>query len=234
VSYMNSYYAGLPAIRLDIGCGLNPKKGFIGIDNFAGIKAQALNPDDIDVTKLNIINHDLSNGIPFENSSVDEIIASHFLEHVGYLDRLLEEANRVLKAGHKFEIIVPYANSAEGMYPGHSIFFTEKWFLNNLLFNELFRIREITFYESDYYAEHKDKISRLFTFDEARLFLFNCCWQMQIVTCCKKGSEKTGNSLVDIEYGTVSHGGMSKAIRHVKRRIPSLREYFKSFFTRHT
>lgn len=79
----------------------------------------------------------------------------------------------------------------EGLYPGHELFFTEKWFLENLHFNKLFSIQKIIFYESEYYTKYKDKLSKFFSFEEARYFLFNCCYQLQIL--CKV-NKKIDNS----------------------------------------
>ncbi|MAF42795.1 MAG: hypothetical protein CMI54_01320 [Parcubacteria group bacterium] len=75
-------------IKLDIGCGKNKKEGFIGIDidpnSNADITASALN-------------------LPFENSSVDEIICSHLVEHFppAELQKFFDEIYRVLKPGAK-------------------------------------------------------------------------------------------------------------------------------------
>lgn len=201
--YLNECYGHLNHLKLDLGSGLYPKAGFIGIDNFVGIKAQTLEPESVDISKLNVIRHNLNEGIPFDSDSVDEIVTSHFLEHCPALDKVFEETHRVLKDKRIFEIIVPYANSAEGMYPGHNLFFTEDWFLKNILFNKFFEIKEITFYESEHYAKHKDKIRKYFSFDEARLFLFNCCWQMQIVSTCNKSKTFVDNRSRDIKYGVV-------------------------------
>jgi len=46
----------------------------------------------------------------FESGSVDEIYASHVLEHLGYLDEIpqaLKEFRRVLKSGGRLQISVP-------------------------------------------------------------------------------------------------------------------------------
>jgi predicted SAM-dependent methyltransferase len=57
-----------PSLKLDLGCGQNPKEGFEGVDVRGG-KAK----HEVDLFKF---------PWPFENDSVEEIHASHFLEHV--------------------------------------------------------------------------------------------------------------------------------------------------------
>jgi hypothetical protein len=55
--------------KLDLGCGLNPKEGFEGVDIRGNEKAKHI----VDLFKF---------PWPFEDNSVDEIHASHLLEHV--------------------------------------------------------------------------------------------------------------------------------------------------------
>ncbi|MBP7216799.1 MAG: methyltransferase domain-containing protein [Candidatus Omnitrophica bacterium] len=201
MEYLNRQFKDVKNIKLDLGSGIYLKKGFIGIDNYVGLKSQTDNPNIIKEMSLPVIQHDLSQGIPFEDNSVSEIRTSHFLEHCHFFDRLLEEVYRVLMPKGVFDIVVPYANSAEGMYAGHIVFFTEKWFLENLLFNTLFEIKQIIFYESEYYALHRKTINKLFTFDQARLFLFNCCFQMQIIALRKDGrAAPKGDETIEYLY----------------------------------
>ena len=74
-------------IKLNLGCGYNKLPEFINIDNRA-----SLLPD---------VTCDLSESIPFKDSSVDEIIAKDFLEHIpiGKTVHVIEEMYRVLKRG---------------------------------------------------------------------------------------------------------------------------------------
>ena len=55
-------------IKLDLGCGLNPREGFEGVDLY-GEKAK----HKVDLFKF---------PWPFKDASVDEIHASHFLEPI--------------------------------------------------------------------------------------------------------------------------------------------------------
>jgi len=57
------------------------------------------------------------------DSTGSDVRASHFLE-LSAFDHVISESYRVLKPDGHFIFAVPYANSADGMYPGHLIFLT--------------------------------------------------------------------------------------------------------------
>jgi SAM-dependent methyltransferase len=88
-------------VKLDIGCGPNPKEGYIGCD---------IIPFNENIKVF----HAGREVWPFENDSVDEVHASHFLEHLTNLNEAWErthffnEAFRVLKKGGKLELIFPH------------------------------------------------------------------------------------------------------------------------------
>lgn len=88
-------------LSLDLGCGVNKKAGFMGVD--------ALALPGVDFV------HDLRlTPWPWENDSVDEANCSHFLEHLTNLDgkwervRFFNELYRVMKPGAKCSLIVPH------------------------------------------------------------------------------------------------------------------------------
>ena len=167
--------------KIDLGCGFVKPQGFIGLDNLSGERSQipnAVNAPDI----LLDLNRDR---LPFPDNSCVEVRASHFLEHSEVI-HILDECYRVLKPNGTFLFAVPYANSAEGMYPGHNIFFTEKWFYKNLTFQKNFQIQKEDYFPSDDFMA-LPKIVRLFLpFGFARKFLFNACWQMMLTCKVKK------------------------------------------------
>jgi hypothetical protein len=84
-------------LRLDIGCGTNKKEGFIGIDviKFDGVDL-VLNAGD--------------QKWPYADASVEEIHASHFVEHLTPKQRIhfVNESYRVLRPFGKLSIIVPH------------------------------------------------------------------------------------------------------------------------------
>lgn len=98
-------------MKLDLGCGPRKKEGFLGVDQYA--------MEGVDVV-LNI-------GVdpwPWEDGTVEEINASHFLEHLTAAQRVhfMNEACRVMKDGAKATIITPHwaSNRAYGD-------FTHQW-----------------------------------------------------------------------------------------------------------
>lgn len=181
-------------IRLDLGCGYYKKPGFIGLDNFFGAESQVKTdrgPDIlIDLT---------SQPIPFPDSSVTEIFTSHFLEHVP-IDILLKEIHRVLKPRGACQIILPYANSAQGMYPGHSAFYTEQWFHLNPLFNSLFSIYKIGWRKTPVYDQLPAFHRWTMGFKTARQVFFNVCDEFTIYCYAKKDGEAGSSEIEEFVY----------------------------------
>lgn len=96
-------------IRVDIGCGLNKREGFLGMDRraFPGV----------DVV------HDINDyPWPWESDSVSEVHCSHVLEHLDHNRhnpervRFMNELYRILKPAGKATIITPHwcSNRAYG------------------------------------------------------------------------------------------------------------------------
>ncbi|MBI2971943.1 MAG: class I SAM-dependent methyltransferase [Candidatus Aenigmarchaeota archaeon] len=97
-------------ISLDIGCGSKKKDGCIGIDFIVN--------EDLDVRA------DLEHGLPFRTASVDRIYATHFLEHVHGIERLLGEIHRVLKDGGELHAIVPYFRLSGSYHWNHKTYWS--------------------------------------------------------------------------------------------------------------
>lgn len=100
-----------PPLRLDLGCGNNKRDGFKGVD--------FVKTDAADYV------HDLFTfPWPFKDSSVEELHAAHFFEHVPHLLRgkFMDEAYRILVPGGKFTIICPYYTSVRATQD-----FTHEW-----------------------------------------------------------------------------------------------------------
>ena len=97
-------------IKLNIGCGKDDRKGFINID-FRDLG-------------FNMI-WDIRGGIPFPDGSVDEIFASHFVEHLDdeECQDFFVDAMRVLKPhGGLLVVRCPHFQSVGAFYMGHKSF----------------------------------------------------------------------------------------------------------------
>ena len=83
----------------------------------------------VDMYGADII-HDLKKGIPLSDASVDEIYASHVLEHISFKDLivLLEEIYRVLKKNSKFSVCVPDASLYIKSYVNKQNFLSKRKF----------------------------------------------------------------------------------------------------------
>lgn len=89
-------------MKIDFGCGPNKREGFQGVDkfNFEG--------------KVDFV-FDIGNEkFPFENDSIEEAHASHFVEHLYPFERIhfFNELYRCLKPAAKTTIIVPHWSSS--------------------------------------------------------------------------------------------------------------------------
>ncbi|MEM5852944.1 MAG: methyltransferase domain-containing protein [Candidatus Aenigmatarchaeota archaeon] len=82
-------------MKLNIGCGEFPLKGFINLDA-------------IPRTYVDVI-ADLYYGLPFKDNSFDVVYAGHVIEHLLYESalNLLSEIYRVLKPGGLTYIVIP-------------------------------------------------------------------------------------------------------------------------------
>jgi len=126
----------LPALKLDLGCGLNPKEGFEGVDLYSDKAAH----------RVNLFRFPW----PWANESVGELHSSHFLEHVpareveerdvdsidpavrtkfvgqDFLFAVIDECWRILAPGGRFRIVVPNARS-DGAFqdPTHRRFWNQ-------------------------------------------------------------------------------------------------------------
>lgn len=83
------------AVKMDLGCGMNPDEGFIGVDFYA---------DAPGILRIDLYSYPWG----IESESVDYLRASHFVEHVPDWDAHFTEAWRILKPFGHYEIISPY------------------------------------------------------------------------------------------------------------------------------
>lgn len=99
-------------LKLDLGCGPNPKEGFEGCDQ---IKFN---------DKIKHVFNMGKDAWPFKNDTVDEVNCSHAIEHLTAKERVhfMNELYRVCKKGAKTLLIAPHVFS-ERAYGD----FTHQW-----------------------------------------------------------------------------------------------------------
>lgn len=126
---------GIGNCRLDLGCGIIKRPGFLGID----INSQA------------DIQWDLRAGIPFPDCSVAEIRSDHFFEHLNlpFVVTTFKECNRVLIPGGIFDFTVPHFDAYLDAYLRKDFEFLKK------------HIYDIPNGQEDYYNTCFDRISWL-------------------------------------------------------------------------
>ena len=87
-------------MKVDFGCGSKKREGFVGVDRiaFTGVDHVCAIGQEV---------------LPFDDGSVEEAYASHFVEHLTAPERtqFVNELHRVLAPGGKATIIVPHWNS---------------------------------------------------------------------------------------------------------------------------
>lgn len=108
---------------VNLGCGVSIAPGWINLDNspnarlskfpavrWALWKAGILSDQHYAVPwSKDVILHDLTNKMPFEDSSIDYVYASHVLEHLtlAHARKLLLDIYRVLRKGGLVRLVVP-------------------------------------------------------------------------------------------------------------------------------
>lgn len=100
-------------LKLDIGCGKNPKEGFTGVDAINFGQKHVFDVADPHLRYKGIFHRRYMEGVykpwPWKDNSVDEVHSSHFLEHLVWPERIhfFNELYRVMKSGATATIITP-------------------------------------------------------------------------------------------------------------------------------
>lgn len=117
-------------VKLNLGCGFRKVEGFINIDNRPEVE-----PDLV---------HDITQGLPYRDNEVDEIVAVDCLEHLERMEvlRLMDEIWRVLKQGGIFKHRTP-SSDGRGAFqdPYHKSFWninTWKYYFSDPIYKDLY------------------------------------------------------------------------------------------------
>ncbi|MBS3052177.1 MAG: class I SAM-dependent methyltransferase [Candidatus Aenigmarchaeota archaeon] len=132
---------------LDIGCGLkkydsgNENDTIFGLDKYFSDNADLL-------AELE------SSNLPFKSNIFDKVIASHILEHIENLHKIMSEIHRISKNNGILYIWTPHASDLSAFgHIGHVRYFTVNSFLHftyenaeNQFIKEKFRLKKIKLY----------------------------------------------------------------------------------------
>lgn len=93
-------------MKLNLGCGNKSKNGFIGVDKF--------NCNAVDVIA------DLTQPLPFDDSTVDEVFMDNVIEHIPDIPAFLSELSRICIKNARITIYTPhFASHASWRDPTH-------------------------------------------------------------------------------------------------------------------
>jgi predicted SAM-dependent methyltransferase len=137
--------------RLNIGCGLDIRSGYI-------------NMDCSDLSGVDVV-HDISNlPLPFKDDSFDEIVCKDILEHVDYI-KILRDIHRILKPDCNLYIRVPHFTSKDAYSdPTHIKVFTVNTFT-------YFTLQHMRSYYFDFHFSNT--VSQKIYFDKRPAYFWN-------------------------------------------------------------
>jgi ubiquinone/menaquinone biosynthesis C-methylase UbiE len=92
----------LAEIRLNLGCGGRPLRGYINVDMDSLEQIRARYPNQEFEDDLVVVQHDIFN-LPYADGAVTEIRCEGLIEHIPFIDepRFFYEVLRILKPGGK-------------------------------------------------------------------------------------------------------------------------------------
>ena len=178
-------------LKVDIGCGRNPRPGFLGLDIEAHGQQWV---------------RDVRRGLPFADNTVSEVNLSHVLEHVHGGEDLyffLSEIYRVCHHNAKVYIRVPHTDSKEAFDPSHLSYWNDlsMRFLNNTRDNQL-PVPSIYYWD---FIIVKEEINGIELYVEAKV-------NKQLIA----GEVQSGKtSIIVVHYGELIH--TKKCIESIQR-----------------
>jgi predicted SAM-dependent methyltransferase len=115
--------------RYNLGCGLKIYENFMNVGFWSQLKSGVLYKDLNGTFNTVMFNHDLRNGVPATDNSLDLIYHSHMLEHLSYVDGIefLKECFRALKPGGRMRVLVPDLELWINAYYQNNKFFFEQY-----------------------------------------------------------------------------------------------------------
>jgi SAM-dependent methyltransferase len=115
--------------KFNLGCGTQLYKDFLNIGHWDNLEQGGLYKDLNGTKDTYMLNHDLRDGIPAKDNSLDLIYHAHMLEHLSYVDGItfINECYRVLKPNGIMRILVPDLELWINAYHNKNRFFFEEY-----------------------------------------------------------------------------------------------------------
>jgi len=109
----------------NLGCGDLIYPNFLNIGYWEELQAGVIYKDLNGTTGTFMLNHDLRNGIPAKDESLDLVYHAHLFEHLSYAEgiQFLMECHRVLKKNARMRILVPDLELWIKAYASDDVFF---------------------------------------------------------------------------------------------------------------
>ncbi len=181
-------------IKLNIGCGGNPLKDYINIDQDSLEQIRKRYPEKKFEDDLILKNHDIFN-LPFDDSTVDEIKSDSLIEHLNFIQekKFFNEIKRVIKVGGRLEISTPDFEMA-----------VKQWLAAKDDWKDFFRDDDEAIKQNHWFGNYNNKPNNRWGYLLATIFGSqngegqyhrNCYTEKKLIAICKK----IGIKIINIE-----------------------------------
>jgi len=181
-------------IKLNIGCGGNPLKDYINIDQDSLEQIRKRYPEKKFEDDLILKNHDIFN-LPFDDSTVDEIKSDSLIEHLNFIQekKFFNEIKRVIKVGGRLEISTPDFEMT-----------VKQWLAAKDDWKDFFRDDDEAIKQNHWFGNYNNKPNNRWGYLLATIFGSqngegqfhrNCYTEKKLIAICKK----IGIKIINIE-----------------------------------
>ena len=181
-------------IKLNIGCGGNPLKDYINIDQDSLEQIRKRYPEKKFEDDLILKNHDIFN-LPFDESTVDEIKSDSLIEHLNFIQekKFFNEIKRVIKVGGRLEISTPDFEMT-----------VKQWLAAKDDWKDFFRDDDEAIKQNHWFGNYNNKPNNRWGYLLATIFGSqngegqfhrNCYTEKKLIAICKK----IGIKIINIE-----------------------------------
>lgn len=115
--------------KYNLGCGTNLYQGFLNVGYWTQFQVGGLYKDLNGTHNTLMLNHDLRDGVPASDNSLDLVYHSHMLEHLSYEEgiRFIRDCYRALRPGGVMRVLVPDLEVWINAYLRNDVFFFEQY-----------------------------------------------------------------------------------------------------------